>query len=158
MRAMRLGLMVFTAIVGATLTLTARGQSTEAPCSTGFISMFGYGVGGKGTTPYTAKIKITFEQRLPEGNVIHSFAHLLAARNSAGRTRSEMVSQCHRGEDGKPVLDKQINIQDLKEHTNLHWQEGSLLFMNDMKATLSHFNVPSTPPPRSLRRQNWRPD
>jgi len=143
MRAMRLGLLVFAAFVGTTL---ASAQGPEAPCTVGVFNMYGYGIGGgKGTTPFTARIKITFEQRLPEGNVVRGVAYLLAARDSAGRTRSESGGQCFRGEDGKPVLDKQINIMDNKERTNLHWQDGSP-YMTEKKATLTHFNMQPAPP------------
>lgn len=146
MRAMRVGSMGITVIIGAMAAAAASAQSSEAPCTVGVLNMYGYGIGGgKGTTPYTAKIKITFEQRLPEGNVVRGVSHLLAARNSAGLTRSESGSQCLRGEDGKPVLEKQINIMDNKEHTDLHWQEGSP-YMTEKKATLNHFNMQPAPP------------
>jgi len=145
MRAMRVGLMGIAVMACVTV---GSAQDSEAPCTIGVVNIYGYGISGRGMTPYTAKIKATYEQRLPEGNVIRGSLHFTAARDSVGRTRSEMAMQCHRGEDGKPKLDKQITVNDPKEATFLHWQEGSFNSMTEKKATLTRINVSPAAPPR----------
>jgi hypothetical protein len=50
--------------------------------------------------PFTAVIKETLDQKLADGNSIHGTVRYRIARDSAGRTRSEMPSSCYTGEDG----------------------------------------------------------
>jgi len=139
--------MVFASLVGIKSATPAFAQDGEAPCSVGVgvMNSFQYGVPGRGTAPYTAKIKATFEHRLADGNTIHGFAYLVDARDSNGRTRTETGLQCRRGDDGKPELEKEVRISDPKEHTFLSWQEGQM-FGSDMgkKATLMHIDTQAT--------------
>jgi len=151
MRAMRLGLMVFAVVVGMATAVVARAQDAGVPCTPGVMSMVGIGIVAGASRnevrPFTAKIKGTYEQRLPDGNYIRGEVHTIAARDSTGRTRNETSMQCHRDENGKPMLEKMVAINDPKAHTALHWQEGGIFGIGmEKKATLIHVNLPSALP------------
>jgi len=151
---MRFGMVGIAVVSSAMLASVAYAQAGDAPCTIGVNSMFGYGISNGSNRheikAFTAKIKSTFEQRLPDGNMVQGSMHFIAARDSTGRTRNEMAMQCHRGEDGKPVLEKQISVNDPKEMTMLYWHEGGMYDSTaDRKATLSRINVqPVVPRPK----------
>src|SRR5271168_5316787 len=107
MRAMRFGVMAI-AIFSGGVWATAAGAQVEAVCTPGVFSYMSYSPGfsfpRSGTvTPYTVKFKLTYEQRLPEGNIVRGFSHAVIARDSSGRMREERPNQCYRGEDDKPT-------------------------------------------------------
>src|SRR5580704_8229703 len=82
---------VIAILAGIALTRPACAQSSEPACTVGIIQFVGYGGGMReNTPPFTATAKTTYEQSLPDGNEIRGYIYTHQARDSAGRTRSEM--------------------------------------------------------------------
>jgi hypothetical protein len=117
------------------LAVAAKAQETGAPCTLGLRSYSGFGVSSQTGAPYTATIKTSFEQRLPDGNTIRGFTITHQARDSAGRTRSEMPRECYAGDDGLPHLQMNVSVSDPTAKSYLSWEVG--VFMNKT-AHLSH--------------------
>jgi len=155
MRAMRLGLMVFAVVVGMALVMVAHAQDAEAPCTPGVLASptinVSSGSSRQSSKAFTVKIKGSFEQKLQDGNFIRGEMHVIGARDSSGRTRTEFMMQCQRGDDGKPSPVKQITVFDPKARTNIHWQEGSIFGLAAEKnATLMRMNPPPAMPAPKL--------
>ncbi len=79
---------------------------------------------GRANAPFTAAIKNTFEQKLPDGNSIHTVRTSREARDSAGRTMTEMAQGCERGEDGQMHERLSINVNDPVARVNMNWVVG----------------------------------
>ena len=122
----------------------AKAQNTAAPCTLGLRSFLGFGVSNQTGVPYTATLKTTFEQRLPDGNTIRGFTITHQSRDSAGRTRSEMPQECYAGDDGLPHLHMHVNVYDPVTKSNLYWEIGESV---NKTAHLSHT---TETPPRKL--------
>jgi hypothetical protein len=108
------------AVAAMALGVTAEGQRS-APCTPGVNGYVGYGTMPKVGTPYSATVKTTFEQRLPDGNSIRGITRARQARDSSGKTLSEMVTGCERGEDGQPHERLQVNVDDPVTKTHMFW-------------------------------------
>jgi len=92
--------------------------------------------------PFTAVIKETFEQKLFDGNSIHGTVRYRLARDSAGKTLSEMPSSCYTGEDGHRHQSYQVTISDQSTNTKESW----VLSGGQSKiATLFHMPKPQRP-------------
>jgi len=98
-----------------------------APCALGGGGSINYGVTTRSNAPFTAVAKTAFEQKLADGNAIHTVTQTRQARDSAGRTMSEMAQGCERGEDGQlhPVLN--INVNDPVAKISMSWQRGGMM-------------------------------
>jgi hypothetical protein len=98
------------------------------PCVVGGTIM-GVGTIGPGLTrpniPYSGVVKSTFEQKLVDGNAIHRTMTTHQARDSAGRTMTEMVSGCALGDDGHTRERLSVNVNDPVARTNMNWQVGA---------------------------------
>jgi hypothetical protein len=81
-------------LTGIALTGSACAQSSEPACSVGINHFVGYGGMRENSLPFTATAKTTYEQSLPDGNEIRGYIYTHQARDSAGRTRSEMGQGC----------------------------------------------------------------
>jgi hypothetical protein len=92
------------------------------PCTLGLTNYFSYGPSGKPGVAYSATLKATFEQKLADGNVIRAVIRTHQARDSAGRTRSESMQNCRRGEDGQPKATLTISVHDPVAKMNANWQ------------------------------------
>ena len=77
-------------LTGIALTESPCAQSFEPACSVGVNHFVGYGGIRENNLPFTATAKTTYEQSLPDGNEIRGYIYTHQARDSAGRTRSEM--------------------------------------------------------------------
>jgi hypothetical protein len=71
--------------------------------------------------PFTAVIKETFDQKLADGNSIHGTVRYRIARDSAGRTMSEMPTSCYTGEDGHRHQSYQVSVLDRTTNTTESW-------------------------------------
>ena len=118
------------AVAAMALGVTAEAQSSE-PCTVGVHSYVGFGMnmygGSRGTSapPFSGTLKATFEQKLPDGNSIHGVTRTRQARDSMGRTRTEFVQGCERGEDGQPTPMMSVNVNDPVLKTSMNWQVNS---------------------------------
>lgn len=74
---------------------------------------------------FVAVEKTSFEQKLYDGNVIRQAVRVREARDSAGRTRSELRSGCTLGEDGQMHATVRVTINDRAAHTITSWSEGA---------------------------------
>jgi hypothetical protein len=115
-------------VAAVVMGFAAQAQSTTAPCTVGMQMYFGYGVSQKTGAPYSATVKTTFEQKLPDGNTIRSTTVTHQYRDSSGKTRSEMGRECSLGEDGLPHLRVNVNVYDPATKTTMSWETGGAPF------------------------------
>jgi hypothetical protein len=115
---------------------------SSATCTVGINDYFGSGTLNKTGIPYSAIVKSTFEQTLPDGNSIHGVTRARQARDSSGRTLNEMVTGCVRGEDGQPHERLQVNVNDPVNKTHMFWQ------VDDMAPKIARLSS-NNPPPRT---------
>ena len=125
------------AIAAMALGVIAEGQSSE-PCTLGVNGYMGYGTSRKTGAPYSATVKTTFDQTLPGGNSIHGTTRARQARDSVGKTLSEFVTGCLRGEDGQPQERLQINVDDPVTKTHMFWQVND--YSSPKIVRLSHYD------------------
>ncbi|HEX9198239.1 MAG TPA: hypothetical protein VF865_01675 [Acidobacteriaceae bacterium] len=94
-------------------------------CTSSGVAGVVFGMGGaQKNVPFTAIVKVSFEQKLPEGNAIHTVVHTHEARDSAGRTRIERAQGCVRGADGQMHQLINITVSDPVTRTDMNWQTG----------------------------------
>jgi len=120
----RIGLGLAAGLAGVILGTQMWAQSTVPCVSDGMTWGINYGVGPTKNAPFTAVTKSTFEQKLADGNAIHTVSHAHQARDSAGRTMIEMPQGCERGEDGQMHPRFSMNVFDPVAKTSLNWQVG----------------------------------
>lgn len=124
-------------------------HAQTVPCVTGGMMggvMLGIG-GGMNNSPFSATVKSTFEQKLADGNVIHTVTRSHQARDSAGRTMTEMPQGCVLGEDGQMHQRLSVNVNDPVARTNISWQVG-----DDRQQKVAHvFHQPEMPRPAIKR-------
>ena len=124
---MRVRLLCLVAIAFAMVFRTDAGAQVQ-PCVSGGVmmgvGMIGVGV-GKANIPFSGVVKSSFEQKLADGNAIHKVTRTHQARDSAGRTMTEMVAGCVRGEDGQMHERLSVNVNDPVARTNMNWQVGA---------------------------------
>jgi hypothetical protein len=104
----------------------ARAQGSP-PCTFGVTSFASSGVPSKTDAPYSATLKTSFEQKLPDGNAIRGFNVTHQSRDSKGRTMNEMATGCTRGEDGQPKERMAVNVFDPTTNTMMNWQVDDLI-------------------------------
>ena len=130
----------------STLLLTsplAKAQNAESCLSgVGILITVITGPGPHLKVPFTAVIKETFDQKLADGNSIHGTVRYRIARDSAGRTMSEMPSSCYTGEDGHRHQSYQVTVYDQSTNTNESW-----VLSGDQRriATIFHMPTPQRP-------------
>jgi hypothetical protein len=118
----------------------AKAQATE-PCLGGVSILIG-DLLPQMKGPFTTVIKETFDQKLADGNAIHGTVRYRIARDSAGRTMSEMPSSCYTGEDGHRHQSYQVSVLDRTRNTNESW----VLSGGQSKiATIFHMPTPQRP-------------
>jgi hypothetical protein len=120
--------------------IAARAQS-PAPCTLGITKYLGAASMLMSGHPYSATIKETFEQKLGDGNSIHSVTRTKQARDSTGKTMSEFAVECLRGEDGQPELMLNVRVTDPVAKESLRWQVNG---MTPKVVRISHY-LDSTP-------------
>jgi hypothetical protein len=99
-----------------------------AGCTTSFgfggVGMI-YALGrGSKNAPFSGTVKRSFEQKLVDGNAIHAVQLTHQARDSSGRTVTEMVSGCSMGSDGLMHERISVNVNDPVARVNMNWQVG----------------------------------
>jgi hypothetical protein len=79
---------------------------------------------GSKNAPFSGTVKRSFEQKLVDGNAIHTVQLTHQARDSAGRTMTEMASGCSMGADGLMHERFSVNVNDPVARVNMNWQAG----------------------------------
>lgn len=120
---------------------TAQAQDSS-PCIAGVSIMIG-APSPKGP-PFSAVVKVTFDQKLGDGNSIHGTARYHIARDSSGKTLSEMPTGCYVGEDGRRHQMYQVTVYDHAARTMEHW---SMDGVTPGIATINHLPTPTKPSP-----------
>ena len=131
---------------GMLLGSAAVAQSSEPLCSMGFNYSTGYGSIYSSKLPYSATAKSSFEQKLSDGSYIRAYAISHQARDSSGKTKSELGESCHRGEDGQPELQYSVSVFDPVTKTSMSWQVNSY----DLTKVVSVYHQPATSSPKPL--------
>jgi len=121
---MRLRVLAVAAILVWT-TSSANAQE-PAPCVAAIGGSIDYGINPIKNAPFSAVVKTTFEQKLVDGNAIHSVSQTRRARDSAGRTMTETAQGCERTQDGQSHPRLNINVNDPVAKTLSNWQTGDL--------------------------------
>jgi hypothetical protein len=116
------------------------------PCvSGGFVGTVSLGAGqGMKDMPFTGTT--TFEQKLADGNAIHSVTRTRQARDSAGRMMTEMAQGCARGEDGQMHGRLSVNVYDPVARISMNWQVG-----DDNQPKVVHVFHQPDPPPQPIK-------
>jgi hypothetical protein len=98
------------------------------PCVSAGV-MMGGGMVGMGAArpniPFSGVVKSSFEQKLADGNAIHRVTLTHQARDSAGRTMTEMAEGCVLGADGQKHERLSVSVNDPVARTSLNWQVGA---------------------------------
>ena len=97
----------------------------SAPCVAG-AAVVGtmMAVGSSLNSPFSATVKTSFEQKLADGNAIHGVTRRRLARDSAGRTMTEMGHMCMLGADGQMHERYSVSVFDPVARTSVSWQVG----------------------------------
>ena len=142
------GLIAFLVIASGGGVLNAQ---SATPCTLGLTNYFSYSPSVKPGVAYSATVKASFEQKLADGNVTRAVIRTHQARDSAGRTRSESMQNCRRGEDGQPTATLAVNVHDPVAKVNTNWQVDS-----DMPKVVTVFHyedhAPTQPTPEMSQR------
>ncbi|WP_263366642.1 hypothetical protein [Edaphobacter bradus] len=77
---------------------------------------------GQKGPPFSAIVKGTFDQKLGDGNSIHGIVRYHVARDSSGKTMTEIPTVCYVGEDGHAHQAYQINVHDPATRTSENWR------------------------------------
>jgi len=123
---------------------TAQAQDSS-PCVMG-ISAIITASNPKGH-PFSAVVKVTLDQKLPDGNSIHGTARYHIARDSSGRTLSEMPTGCYVGEDGRKHQMYQVSVYDSAARTMERWAMDGI---TPGIANISHPPTPTKPSPEEV--------
>ena len=100
---------------------TAALAQVPNPCGLVSVGARVYGSAYKANVPYSATVLTTHELKLADGNAIHGSVTTHQARDSAGRTRSEVTSGCVTGPDGKLEPLVRVSVYDPATRTTLSW-------------------------------------
>ena len=103
---------------------TAASAQETVICTPGVPSFFRIGVSSQKNAPYTATVKTTFEQKLSDGNTIRGVFVVHQARDTSGKTRSELVQECFRGDDGQIHVRVNVTVFDPEARSTMHWETG----------------------------------
>jgi hypothetical protein len=94
----------------------------STPCPVLGTNAMVYGVESRSGAPYSATVKTTHDQKLSDGNAIHSVVETHQARDSAGRTWRETSGGCITGPDGRLQPVTHISVHDPTTRTTLVWE------------------------------------
>jgi hypothetical protein len=101
----------------------------------------GLGAGTVPKAPFTATVKLTFDQKLADGNAIHTELRYHIARDASGKTMNELPSGCFLDGDGQ--MRRIIRITVRFERTMEEWNISDDRMQKI--ATIVHFSDPVKP-------------
>jgi hypothetical protein len=96
----------------------------SATCTPGVRGLFGYAVINVSDAPYSATWKVTFDQKLSDGKVLHGVTRTLIARSSDGKLRADESVGCSLGKDGRVLQQLKVHIMNPAAGTFLDWSIG----------------------------------
>ncbi len=96
----------------------------SAVCTPGVRSWVGYGGINVSGEPYSATLKVTYDQKLSDGKVLHSVTRTLSARSSASKVRMETPIGCELDNNGHAYNKLIVRIADPVAGTFLDWNTG----------------------------------
>jgi hypothetical protein len=99
--------------------------------------------------PYSGTIKTTFEQKLPDGNVIRAVIHTRGARDSSGRTMMQGAQGCALGEAGQIEQRLSVQVADPVAGTSSSWYLGG---RDSPKVEQVYHQAAPPPPPAPLQK------
>jgi hypothetical protein len=107
----------------------------------------------KDNSAYTATVKTSHEQKLADGNAIHTSATTRQARDSAGRTWAETSFGCGVLPDGTREPISRFTVYDPATRTTMFWQVGG-----QSQKVVQVMHQPEAPPmpppsPEMMKRQ-----
>ena len=94
------------------------------PCTPGVSSYVENTVISVTGLPYSATLKVTFDQQMSDGSMIHGVTRTLSARDSSGKTRMETSIGCWLDKDGLSRDRLNVRIADPLAGTFLEWSTG----------------------------------
>jgi hypothetical protein len=124
----------------STLLLTIPTAKAQDFCATGYSVPINFPMVKKGI-PFTAMVKLTFDQKLADGNAIHGEAHYHIARDASGTIMIETPMGCSLGDDGQ--MHQTFNVLVRSGNTQENWRLNDDQFHKI--ATISHFPDPVKP-------------
>jgi len=120
-------------VVSGLLTLAprvaAQSESPSAfqpsdPCTPGVSSYVENTVISVTGLPYSATLRVTFDQQMSDGSMVHGVTRTLSARDSSGKTRMETSIGCWLDKDGQSRDRLNVRIADPLAGTFLEWSTG----------------------------------
>jgi len=96
----------------------------SAVCTPGVRSYVGYGGINASGEPYSATLKVTFDQKLPDGKVLHSVTRRFYARSSDSKVRMETPIGCELDANGHAYNKLIVRIADPMAGSFLDWNTG----------------------------------
>jgi hypothetical protein len=131
------------------------GAQSVIPCTPSVMDRITpYEVSGMRNAPFSATGKMTVDQKLPGGNIIHGVMLSRMVRDSAGRTRFERVKRCWRAPDGESHAAWTVLVTDIVAKTSVTWDVDDLV---PKVARVTQFQVatrqPLTPEEIALRQK-----
>ena len=127
----------------STLLLTISTAEAQNFCVTGFTLPINLPSipNTKMQVPFTAIVKLTFDQQLADGNAIHGEVHYHIARDASGTVMNEMPSGCILGDDGQ--MHQIFHVTVRSGNTIEEWTLGDDPIRKI--ATIIHFSDPVKP-------------
>jgi hypothetical protein len=99
----------------------------NAACTPGARSPLKYSDAIVSDAPFSATRKVTFDQTISGGKVIHSVTRTLAARSSDGKVRIETWVGCEVDDHGRAFNKLDVRIADPIAATFLEWYTGGVV-------------------------------
>jgi hypothetical protein len=145
---MRLGLCGSLFLVIVSTRCVAAVAQEQAPCTMGSTANGGFGVNSIVGAPFLATARISFEQKLSDGNAIRGYARIHQARNTIGMTRTEGPQRCFKDVDGTSKLAYSIRIYDPEQKLFRDWSVyGEMVGWRDKVIHTSHYPESVAPEP-----------
>jgi hypothetical protein len=109
--------------IACAVVLGGSAVAQTVPCvSGGIVGAVSLGAGqGMKNAPFSGTVETSFEQKLADGNAVHMVTRTRQARDSAGRTMTEMSPGCRPGEDGQMHERLIVNVYDPVARTSMTW-------------------------------------
>lgn len=138
---MRKSSRIFWSVIPALALSVSAAWAQESPaCSQqpGFAMVYSSGK----NLPFSATVMVTHEQKLVDGNSIHTSGTTHQARSSTGKTMEEMPMGCFMDDEGEQQPTYRYTVHDNATRTTYSWNVGA---PGDKIARVTHA---LTPPPR----------
>jgi hypothetical protein len=117
------GLVVMASTSGAQ-SAAAVVSDDNAVCTPGVRGWVGYGGINASDAPYSATVKVVFDQKMSDGKVLHGVTRTFNARSSDGKVRMETSVGCEVDKNGHASNKLIVRIADSTAGTFLDWNIG----------------------------------